>query len=113
TMGSRSSACAAMLLVFFTSGPARGADQPQWGARHSRNMAAPEKDLPDDFDPATGRNVKWIAPLGTESYPSPVIANGRVYIGTNNERPRDPKHKGDRAVLLCLDESDGHLLWQL
>ena len=28
-------------------------------------------------------------------------------------RPRDPRHKGDRGVLLCLDEKDGHLLWQL
>jgi len=36
-----------------------------------------------------------------------------VYIGTNNEEPRDPKHKGDRGVFLCLDETTGALLWQL
>jgi outer membrane protein assembly factor BamB len=41
------------------------------------------------------------------------VAKGRVLIGTNNNRPRDTKHKGDRSVLLCLDEKDGHLLWQL
>jgi outer membrane protein assembly factor BamB len=36
-----------------------------------------------------------------------------VLIGTNNDKPRDPRHRGDRAVLLCLDESDGTLVWQL
>jgi outer membrane protein assembly factor BamB len=89
------------------------ADQPQWGQRYSRNMVSAETGLPDSFDPAAGKNIKWVAPLGTESYSTPVIANGRVLIGTNNERPRDPRHKGDRGVLLCLDEKDGSLCWQL
>lgn len=89
------------------------ADQPQWGQRETRNMISAERGLPSSFDPATGKNVKWVADLGTESYASPIVAGGRVLIGTNNERPRDPKHQGDRGVLLCLDERDGHLLWQL
>jgi outer membrane protein assembly factor BamB len=42
-----------------------------------------------------------------------VIAGGRVYIGTNNDVPRDPKHVMDAGVLMCLDERDGGLLWQL
>lgn len=88
-------------------------DQPQWGQRFTRNMVSSETRLPDRFDPATGENVKWSASLGTESYSTPVIANGKVVIGANNGRPRDPRHQGDRGVLLCLDESDGSLLWQL
>jgi outer membrane protein assembly factor BamB len=36
-----------------------------------------------------------------------------VLVGTNNGRPRDPKHQGDRGVLMCFNESDGSLLWQL
>ena len=91
----------------------RGDDQPQWGERHSRNMVSAERGLPDRFDPATGENVKWSAALGTECYASPVISGGRVLIGTNNEQPRDPRHRGDRGVLLCLNETDGSLLWQL
>ena len=59
------------------------------------------------------RNIKWTARLGTEAHSTPVIANGRVLIGTNNGEPRDPKHKGDRGVLMCFDERDGRLLWQL
>ena len=76
-------------------------------------MVSGETGLPDGFDPATDENVRWVAELGTQSYASPVVAGGRVLIGTNNDKPRDPKHKGDRAVLLCLDERDGRLLWQL
>jgi outer membrane protein assembly factor BamB len=88
-------------------------DQPQWGQRWSRNMVSAERGLPDSFDPKTGLNIHWSAKLGTESHSTPVVAGGRVYIGTNNGEPRDPKHKGDRGVMMCFDESDGHLLWQL
>ena len=68
---------------------------------------------PDSCDPGTGRNIKWIARLGTETHSTPVVAGGRVYIGTNNGEPRDPKHRGDRGVLLCFDERTGKFLWQL
>ena len=88
-------------------------DQPQWGQAWSRNMVSDERGLPDSFDPRSGSNIKWIAALGTETHSTPVVAGGRVYIGTNNSEPRDPKHKGDRGVLMCFDEHDGRLLWQL
>ena len=108
--GCRSSAVA---LVFLATWPAGAADQPQWGQRHSRNMVSDETGLPDGFDPESGRNVKWTAALGTSTYSTPIIAGGRVLIGTNNSRPRDPKHQGDRGVLMCFDEADGSLIWQL
>lgn len=88
-------------------------DRPQWGEAWSRNMVSPEKGLPATFDPRTGQNVKWAAELGSETHSSPVIAGGRVYIGTNNEHPRDASQQGDRGVLMCLDEGSGKLLWQL
>ncbi len=88
-------------------------DQPQWGQRYSRNMVSDETGLPETLDPATGENIKWVAPLGTQTYSTPVVAGGRVLIGTNNDRPLNPQHKGDRGVLLCLDEEDGSLCWQL
>jgi outer membrane protein assembly factor BamB len=76
-------------------------------------MVSAETGLPDSFDPETGRNVKWIVPLGTSTYSTPVVAGGRVFVGTNNENPRDLRHKGDRGILMCLDEEDGSLRWQL
>lgn len=89
------------------------ADQPQWGQAWSRNQISLERGLPASFDPVSGSNLLWSAQLGTETHGSPIIAGGRVYIGTNNGHPRDPRHQGDRGVLFCLDERDGHLLWQL
>ena len=106
-------AALALIVVVCGTLAARAADQPQWGQRHTRNQVSPEKGLPDTFDPESRLNVKWVAPLGTHSYCTPIVADGRVYIGTNNEQPRDPKHRGDRAVLMCVDERDARLLWQL
>ncbi len=99
-------------LCLFTL-PLCGADQPQWGQRHTRNMVSDEKGLVSDFDLDTGENIKWIAPLGDQTWGTPTVAGGKVLIGTNNEEPRDPRHKGDRGILLCLDENTGDLLWQL
>jgi outer membrane protein assembly factor BamB len=92
---------------------AQAADQPQWGERFSRNMISAETNLPDSFDPATGSNVLWVADLGTETHGTPVVAGGRVYIGTNNGKPRDPRQTGDRGVLMCFEERTGRFLWQL
>jgi outer membrane protein assembly factor BamB len=89
------------------------ADQPQFGAAWSRNMVSDERRLPETFDAQSNHNIKWVAKLGTQTHSTPVIANGRVYIGTNNDEPRDPKHEGDRGVFMCFDEKNGQLLWQL
>ncbi|HEY3394586.1 MAG TPA: PQQ-binding-like beta-propeller repeat protein, partial [Lacipirellulaceae bacterium] len=89
------------------------ADQPQWGELYSRNLVSTETNLPDTFDPDTKKNVRWVVDLGSSSYATPVIAGGRVLVGTNNDPPRDPNNQGDRGVLVCLDEADGKLLWQL
>jgi len=102
-----------LLAVFLFHTVASAADQPQWGRRYSRNMVSEEKGLPDCFDPKSGKNIKWTAALGTQCFATPVVAGGRVFIGTNNGEPRDAKHVGDRGVLLCLNEADGSLAWQL
>ena len=88
-------------------------DRPQWGEHHVRNMVSPETGLPSEFNPDTGQNIKWSADLGGNSYASPVIANGKVFIGANNDGARDPRNTADCGVLLCLNESDGTLAWQL
>src|SRR5258708_32819700 len=69
------------------------ADQPQWGTAWTRNMVSSETNLPDSFDPRTGQNIKWAAELGTQTHSTPIVAGGRVYIGTNTGNPRDPKRQ--------------------
>lgn len=105
--------CALLCALAAAPCACAAADQAQWGERFTRNMVSPETGLPQSFDPATGENVLWTCPLGTKTYAVPIVANGRVFIGTNNGRPRDPRHQGDRSILLCLNEGDGSLQWQL
>ncbi|MBX7257066.1 MAG: PQQ-binding-like beta-propeller repeat protein [Candidatus Hydrogenedentes bacterium] len=102
-----------LAMFFHGTRLASADDRPQWGERFSRNMVSSESGLPSSFDLETGANVKWSAPLGGNAYGSPVIAGGKVLIGGNNEAPRDTRNTADCAVLLCLNEADGSLVWQL
>jgi len=100
-------------------------DWPMWGRDYTRNMFGHATGLPaeivpgeyvgdsEDIDLQTTKNVKWIAKLGSQSYGNPTVADGRVYVGTNNDVPRDPRFKGDRSCVYCLDEKTGELIWQL
>lgn len=90
-----------------------GGDWPMWGGSPDRNMVSKQKGMPTTWDIKTGKNVKWVAELGSQTYGNPVVAGGKVYVGTNNESPRDPKQAGDRGVVMCFRESDGRFLWQM
>ena len=95
----------------FASDPGTG-DWPMWGGTPDRNMVSNMKGLPTDWDIKTKKNVKWVAKLGSQSYGNPVVADGKIFVGTNNEKPRDPQQAGDRGVLMVFRESDGEFLWQ-
>lgn len=101
------------ILFSLFSCKAQGSDSPQWGEKHSRNMISNETGLPSSFNPETGENIKWSVSIGSDAYATPVVAGGKVLIGANNADERDPRHVGDRGILLCLNESDGSLCWQL
>jgi outer membrane protein assembly factor BamB len=67
---------------------------------------------PLDFDAASGRHLRWSAPLGSYSYGGPVVVDGRIFVGTNNAVPRDVQREGDLGVLLALSADTGEMLWQ-
>jgi outer membrane protein assembly factor BamB len=105
-------------LIFFLSACAgsiaRADDWPMYGRDASRNSVAPgEKGLIADADPSAARNLKWNVALGSAAYGNATVAGGRIFLGTNNSTPRNPKYAGDRGVLLCLDEKTGKFIWQL
>ena len=47
-----------LLCTLTAAAAAMAADRPQWGQQGTRNMVAQEQNLPESFDPATGRNIK-------------------------------------------------------
>ena len=103
--------------------PLLAGDWPTWGRDGSRNMTSAEANLPDavevaksdegDVDVGKSKQVAWAVKLGSQTYGNPVVAGGKVYVGTNNANPRDEKYKGDYGILYCLDEKTGKLAWQL
>jgi outer membrane protein assembly factor BamB len=89
-------------------------DWPQWGGTTKRNNTPEGEGMPTTWDVSTGENIRWSMPLGSETYGNPVIANGQVYVGTNNGAAYLDRFPSDvdLGVLLCLDEKDGKFLWQ-
>jgi outer membrane protein assembly factor BamB len=84
------------------------------GGTPHRNNTPEGRNVPTDWDVKIGRNIKWSVPLGSQSYGNVVVANGQVYVGTNNGAGYLPRYPSttDLGVLLCLRETDGTLLWQ-
>ncbi|HIG29210.1 MAG TPA: hypothetical protein EYQ50_16040 [Verrucomicrobiales bacterium] len=85
------------------------ADWPMRGKDASRNAVSMEKNAPLDWEVVTergkvlekkSRNLRWSAQLGSVTWCDPVIANGLVWVGTNNEKPRDEGDKQDAGVLM-------------
>jgi outer membrane protein assembly factor BamB len=86
---------------------------PLFGGSVSRNMVNTiERGMPTEWDLKDKKHVRWVADLGSKSYGGPIVADGKVFIGTNNEKPRDPKIKGDKGIVMCFDEQTGKFLWQ-
>ncbi len=104
---------------------AADSDWPMWGRTPARNMTGVAQNLPTDIDagkidpatgavdPATTRNIRWVATLGSQTYGNPTVGGGRVYIGTNNEATPDPALDGDRSLVMAFDQKTGETLWSL
>ncbi len=108
-----------------TTAATQAGEWPQWGGDGHNNMVSDATGIPlelepgdkkkgtEEIDMATTKNVKWVAKIGSQSYGTPTIAEGKVLIGTNNEAPRDENHVGDRGIVMCFNEADGEFLWQM
>lgn len=89
-------------------------DWPQWGGSYGRNNTPEGKNIPIKWNVETGENIVWSMPLGSETYGNPVVANGKVYIGTNNGNGYIKRYPSsvDLGCLVCFDEKSGKFLWQ-
>ena len=86
---------------------------PMFGGTPQRNLAnTTETGIAETWSVKKGKekNIKWSAKLGNKALGGPMVAGGRVYIGTN--RSHDAKDEGEKGVVMCFRESDGKFLWQ-
>jgi len=89
-------------------------DWPMWGGTPYRNNTPSGQNIPYEWNLDTGDNVLWASPLGSQTYGNPVVANGKIFIGTNNTHgylKRYPS-KIDLGCLLAFEEKTGKFLWQ-
>ncbi len=98
----------------------------QWGGDSLRNNVPVGENLPTqwevgDFDPETGKwdssaaeNIKWVNRLGSQSYGNAVVADGKVFIGTNNSGGWLERYPSDvdLGCLIAFDQETGKFLWQ-
>lgn len=96
--------------------PCSAADWPQWGGTDQRNMASNEKNLPARVSPdeKSPVHLKWSYRLGTHTYGNVTVSQGRVFVGTNDKSLSHPHVASTNGgLVVCLNEADGTLLWQL
>jgi outer membrane protein assembly factor BamB len=101
-------------------------DWNQWGGSPQRNNTPVGHDVPTEWevgeidfrtgewDPKSGKNIKWVARLGSQTYGNPVVAGGKVFVGSNNGGGWIERYPFDYdlGTLLAFDVKDGKFLWQ-
>ncbi|MGA2254613.1 MAG: PQQ-binding-like beta-propeller repeat protein, partial [Thermoguttaceae bacterium] len=94
----------------------RGADWPMLGRDGTRNGVSSEVGGPTAWcvEEREGdrllrgpHGIRWSAPLGSMTFSSPVVSDGLVWIGTNNQRPGVRSGEGQYSVLECFRAADG------
>jgi outer membrane protein assembly factor BamB len=115
-----------VLLITMVAAAGSAADWNQWGGSPQRNNTPAATNLPIEWepgefdpdtgvwDPATSKNVAWVAALGSQSYGNPVVAGGQAYVGTNNGKGWLARYPAavDLGCLLAFSAADGSFLWQ-
>jgi outer membrane protein assembly factor BamB len=101
-------------------------DWNQWGGTPHRNNTPVGHDIPSawsvgEFNLRTSewlktgaKNIRWVARLGSQSYGNPVVAGGKVFVGTNNSGGWLERYPADvdLGCLIAFDAEDGRFLWQ-
>jgi outer membrane protein assembly factor BamB len=101
-------------------------DWPMWCGTSLRNNVSSGQGIQTDWevgkfdrrartwDPDKSRNIKWVADLGSQSYCPPVVANGKIFIASNNGKGYIKRYPAttDLGCMLCFEEETGRFLWQ-
>jgi len=93
-----------LLLAFAIA--AHAADWPQFRGPTGLNYTE-EKNLPLKWDPKTGENIRWKAPLPKtdNAFSSPIVVGDRVLVTCAQNDPLTQR-------VLCFAKADGKPLWE-
>jgi outer membrane protein assembly factor BamB len=125
-IGMAAGVAAMALAVAGLAGPPKAgkSDHVMFGGTPARNRVnTVDRDVVEKPNPADAKALKWKADLGSASWIGlPTISGGRVFVGTNNNKPRNPRDTEknsegevepiDKGILMCFDEATGKFLWQ-
>ena len=119
TLGGKSSVAAPVVGV-------KPTDWNQWGGSSLRNNIPEGKNIATEWElgdtyldsgefkkDEASENVLWAAAIGSQSYGNPIVANGKVFVGTNNGKgwiERYPSNV-DLGCLIAFDQKTGEFLW--
>jgi outer membrane protein assembly factor BamB len=91
-----------VVFVLVCVSAAFGSDWPHWRGPYY-NGSTDEKNLPSDWSQTEG--IAWSVDLAGCSAATPIIQGGRVFLsGVDKDR--------DILLAMCLDRTNGKLLWQ-
>lgn len=66
------------------------------------NGIAYQKNIPNEWDGASGKNILWKQPVPIHAYNSPVIWGNKLFLSGANATSRE---------IYCYDRNNGKLLW--
>jgi hypothetical protein len=92
-----------MALVAALGDPVLGENWPSWRGPRGDGSSL-EKDVPVTW--SATQNIVWRAPLPGKGHASPVVWGDRIFVATALQKEEQQR------VLLCLDRSNGNVLWQ-
>ncbi len=69
-----------------------------WG-----NAVSYHKNIPDNWDINTGKNIKWKTEIPIHGYNSPVIWDDKMFLSGADDNSR---------VVYCIDINSGNILWE-
>ncbi len=68
---------------------------PMFGGSPSRNLVnLRDKNVATKWDVEDKTNILWVQDLGSKAYGGPAIGDGKILIGTNNEKAARPESRG-------------------
>ena len=91
------------LVLILASLTARAEDWPQWRGPRGDGTSV-ERDVPTEWDGASGKNIAWRTRIPGSGYSSPIVSGKSIFV-TGCDETRNTR------VLHCFDSQSGNWNW--